>query len=217
MIKFYWRLKVDQVKERPLIWTISSFISKPCLVNLVFMFDPAVRVYSVYTVVRVPSFFVLRQFHVTTFGISKLNVTIFCLILCGLHIGVCVWLDLRMIGQYLSYLLMDHLIWWHTDSVPRFVLVSFLIYQFVNMWLCRCPASLSEIPLWWVRWESNNDLSGTAFIILFPQSSLTVSLSILFSCIQVKPLIWVEAQVERHSRSRIEMVLKARSQFKDRR
>ncbi|KAE9467436.1 hypothetical protein C3L33_00663, partial [Rhododendron williamsianum] len=34
---------------------------------------------------------------------------------------------------------------------------------------------------------------------------------------QVKPLIWVEAQVERHSRSRIEMVLKARSQFKDRR
>lgn len=65
MIKFYWRLKVDQVKERPLIWTISSFISKPCLVNLVFMFDPAVRVYSVYTVVRVPSFFVLWQFHVT--------------------------------------------------------------------------------------------------------------------------------------------------------
>lgn len=57
MIKFYWRLKVDQVKEKPLIWTISSFISKPCLVNLVFVFDPAVCVYSVYTVVRVPSFF----------------------------------------------------------------------------------------------------------------------------------------------------------------
>lgn len=94
---------------------------------------------------------------------------------------------------------------------------SFLIYQFINMWLCWCPASLSEIPLWWVRWESNNDLSSTAFIILFPQSSLSVSPSMLFSCIQVKPLIWVEAQVERHSRSRIEMVLKARSQFKDRR
>ncbi|KAG5536952.1 hypothetical protein RHGRI_024398 [Rhododendron griersonianum] len=46
--------------------------------------------------------------------------------------------------------------------------------------------------------------------------SLCLSLSMLFSCIQVKPLIWVEAQVERHSRSRIEMVLKARSQFKDR-
>lgn len=34
---------------------------------------------------------------------------------------------------------------------------------------------------------------------------------------QVKPLIWVEAQVERHSRSRIEIMVKARSQFKERR
>lgn len=33
---------------------------------------------------------------------------------------------------------------------------------------------------------------------------------------QVKPLIWVEAQVERHSRSRVEMTVKARSQFKER-
>ncbi|XP_051136566.1 AP-1 complex subunit mu-2-like [Andrographis paniculata] len=33
---------------------------------------------------------------------------------------------------------------------------------------------------------------------------------------QVKPLIWVEAQVERYSRSRVEMVVKARSQFKER-
>lgn len=33
---------------------------------------------------------------------------------------------------------------------------------------------------------------------------------------QVKPLIWVEAQVERHSRSRIEFTVKARSQFKER-
>ncbi|GFY91408.1 clathrin adaptor complexes medium subunit family protein [Actinidia rufa] len=33
---------------------------------------------------------------------------------------------------------------------------------------------------------------------------------------QVKPLIWVEAQVERHSRSRIEISVKARSQFKER-
>ncbi|KAH0659296.1 hypothetical protein KY289_028044 [Solanum tuberosum] len=33
---------------------------------------------------------------------------------------------------------------------------------------------------------------------------------------QVKPLIWVEAQVERHSRSRVEMPVKARSQFKER-
>ncbi|KAK4358261.1 hypothetical protein RND71_023871 [Anisodus tanguticus] len=33
---------------------------------------------------------------------------------------------------------------------------------------------------------------------------------------QVKPLIWVEAQVERHSRSRMEIVVKARSQFKER-
>ncbi|WOL18373.1 AP-1 complex subunit mu-2 [Canna indica] len=33
---------------------------------------------------------------------------------------------------------------------------------------------------------------------------------------QVKPPIWVEAQVERHSRSRIEIMVKARSQFKER-
>jgi AP-1 complex subunit mu len=33
---------------------------------------------------------------------------------------------------------------------------------------------------------------------------------------QVKPLIWVEAQVEKHSRSRIEITVKARSQYKER-
>nr|KAJ0214559.1 hypothetical protein LSAT_V11C400159040 [Lactuca sativa] len=33
---------------------------------------------------------------------------------------------------------------------------------------------------------------------------------------QVKPLIWVEAQIERHSRSRMEIMVKARSQFKER-
>ncbi|CAI0390377.1 unnamed protein product [Linum tenue] len=33
---------------------------------------------------------------------------------------------------------------------------------------------------------------------------------------QVKPLVWVEAQVEKHSRSRVEIVVKARSQFKER-
>ncbi|XP_016692806.1 AP-1 complex subunit mu-2 isoform X2 [Gossypium hirsutum] len=33
---------------------------------------------------------------------------------------------------------------------------------------------------------------------------------------QVKPLIWVEAQVEKHSRSRVEFMVKARSQFKER-
>ncbi|CAI6002033.1 unnamed protein product [Closterium sp. NIES-65] len=33
---------------------------------------------------------------------------------------------------------------------------------------------------------------------------------------QVKPLIWVEAMVERHSRSRVEYMVKARSQFKER-
>ncbi|TQD76294.1 hypothetical protein C1H46_038180 [Malus baccata] len=33
---------------------------------------------------------------------------------------------------------------------------------------------------------------------------------------QVKPLIWVEAQVENHSRSRIEFTVKARSQYKER-
>nr|GEY12557.1 AP-1 complex subunit mu-2 [Tanacetum cinerariifolium] len=34
--------------------------------------------------------------------------------------------------------------------------------------------------------------------------------------IQLKPLIWVEAQFERHARSRIEMLVKARSQFRER-
>ncbi|XP_071710373.1 AP-1 complex subunit mu-2-like [Rutidosis leptorrhynchoides] len=33
---------------------------------------------------------------------------------------------------------------------------------------------------------------------------------------QVKPLIWVEALIEKHARSRIEMLIKARSQFKER-
>ena len=33
---------------------------------------------------------------------------------------------------------------------------------------------------------------------------------------QVKPLIWVECQVEKHSRSRIEYLVQARSLFKDR-
>eukprot|EP00270_Netrium_digitus_P006520 TRINITY_DN1905_c0_g1_i1.p1 TRINITY_DN1905_c0_g1~~TRINITY_DN1905_c0_g1_i1.p1 ORF type:complete len:429 (-),score=99.82 TRINITY_DN1905_c0_g1_i1:329-1615(-) len=33
---------------------------------------------------------------------------------------------------------------------------------------------------------------------------------------QVRPLIWVEAMVERHSRSRVEYMVKARSQFKER-
>ncbi|KAG5059237.1 hypothetical protein JHK87_000266 [Glycine soja] len=33
---------------------------------------------------------------------------------------------------------------------------------------------------------------------------------------QVKPLIWVEASVEKHSKSRIEIMVKARSQFKER-
>ncbi|KAG6473537.1 hypothetical protein ZIOFF_067454 [Zingiber officinale] len=33
--------------------------------------------------------------------------------------------------------------------------------------------------------------------------------------IQVKPPLWVEAQVERHSRSRVKITIKARSQFKE--
>lgn len=38
-----------------------------------------------------------------------------------------------------------------------------------------------------------------------------------FLFFQVKPLIWVEAQIEKHSRSRMEITVKARSQFKERR
>ncbi|KAL2935890.1 AP-1 complex subunit mu-2 [Bienertia sinuspersici] len=33
---------------------------------------------------------------------------------------------------------------------------------------------------------------------------------------QVRPLIWIEAQMERYSKSRVEIMIKARSQFKDR-
>nr|XP_016495353.1 PREDICTED: AP-1 complex subunit mu-2-like [Nicotiana tabacum] len=53
---------------------------------------------------------------------------------------------------------------------------------------------------------------------------LLVSVKLKFQCmiaqyavaVQVKPLLWVEAQVERHSRSRMEILVKARSQFKER-
>jgi hypothetical protein len=48
----------------------------------------------------------------------------------------------------------------------------------------------------------------------FAQFTLYNIISLWF---QVKPLIWVEAQVERHSRSRVEIMVKARSQFKERR
>jgi len=48
----------------------------------------------------------------------------------------------------------------------------------------------------------------------FAQFTLYNIISLWF---QVKPLIWVEAQVERHSRSRGEIMVKARSQFKERR
>lgn len=36
------------------------------------------------------------------------------------------------------------------------------------------------------------------------------------SCRQVKPLLWIEAVVEPHSHSRIEYMIKAKSQFKQR-
>ena len=38
----------------------------------------------------------------------------------------------------------------------------------------------------------------------------------IFTCILVKPLIWVEAVVEPHSNSRIEYMIKTKSQFKSR-
>ena len=35
-------------------------------------------------------------------------------------------------------------------------------------------------------------------------------------CFQVKPLIWVESVIERHAHSRVEYMIKAKSQFKRR-
>lgn len=54
---------------------------------------------------------------------------------------------------------------------------------------------------------------------LFPFCELLCHSLDKFNCFdfQVKPLIWVEAQVEKHSKSRIEIMVKARSQFKERR
>ena len=39
---------------------------------------------------------------------------------------------------------------------------------------------------------------------------------ILFTYLQVKPLIWIESVIERHAHSRIEFMVKAKSQFKRR-
>lgn len=36
----------------------------------------------------------------------------------------------------------------------------------------------------------------------------------MFCALQVKPLIWVEAVIETHGRSRVEYLVKAKSQFK---
>ena len=38
----------------------------------------------------------------------------------------------------------------------------------------------------------------------------------LFIYLQVKPLIWIESVIERHAHSRIEFMVKAKSQFKRR-
>jgi AP-1 complex subunit mu len=48
-------------------------------------------------------------------------------------------------------------------------------------------------------------------------SSKVGFISYVFITLQVKPLIWVEAQVEKHSRSRVEYLVRAHSQYKDRR
>ena len=53
-------------------------------------------------------------------------------------------------------------------------------------------------------------------LLSFFLSFLTIN-DIDYFFFQVKPLIWVEAQVEKHSRSRVEIMVKARSQFKERR
>ena len=42
------------------------------------------------------------------------------------------------------------------------------------------------------------------------------SFKFLFIYLQVKPLIWIESVIERHAHSRIEFMVKAKSQFKRR-
>lgn len=64
--------------------------------------------------------------------------------------------------------------------------------------------SLFPLFSFFVFWKS--------FLFLKQEATRT-----LFFFFQVKPLIWVEAQIEKHSRSRMEITVKARSQFKERR
>lgn len=66
----------------------------------------------------------LRSWLINSFGVNHLCV----------YSGVCVWLVLKMIAQYLLYLLMAHLIWWHIDSVLRFNSCSLLL-----CFLCSVP------------------------------------------------------------------------------
>lgn len=54
----------------------------------------------------------------------------------------------------------------------------------------------------------------TRLILIF---HIMYLLAPLISHSQVKPLIWVEARVEKHARSRVEVLVKARSQFRERR
>ncbi|KAA8542267.1 hypothetical protein F0562_023597 [Nyssa sinensis] len=59
------------------------------------------------------------------------------------------------------------------------------------------------------------DLKMTAPISFIPPDGSFDLMTYRLST-QVKPLIWVEALVERHSKSRVEIAVKARSQFKER-
>lgn len=104
--------------------------------------------------------------------------------------GVSGWLDLKMIELFLSYLLMDRSIWWHTGSVHRFVFCRYVISFCFERW-CTCTTHSQR-----------------------EHFEVLVDYTVSF---QVKPLIWVEANVEKHSKSRIEIMVKARSQFKERR
>lgn len=93
-----------------------------------------------------------------------------------------------MIGPYPSYRQMDLLISWLIDSALRLGISMCIVHAI--FWSLLVYSFLHSISL---------------FNLLHP------------FCWQVKPLIWVEAQVERHSKSRIEIMVKARSQFKERR
>ncbi|GAB4845722.1 AP-1 complex subunit mu-2 [Ancistrocladus abbreviatus] len=67
-----------------------------------------------------------------------------------------------------------------------------------------------------IRSDVIGELKMRTFLSLYSSKKGRISLFAAVACQNVKPLIWVEAQVEKFSRSRIGIMVKARSQYKER-